>query len=92
MTTVSASIIMVSKESLAHHSENEIASAIGHELIHVNDDLRGELDRFDVDSANQSERRGYNWQWTTRRDFSLNYRYKEFITRELAKLESGATP
>ena len=62
-----------------------IGSSLGHELIHVNDYIRGRINRYDPESARASEYKAYIWQFRTRGHFKLSKQYKAFLMKEIQK-------
>ncbi len=86
MRTISPTIILVNPNAdLAqfHRTINRMGSAIGHEIMHVNDMLRNQVNLFNVSSVNLSELRAYGWQWQTRALFELDISYKEWLTSKI---------
>ncbi|MGH1469870.1 MAG: RHS repeat-associated core domain-containing protein [Cellvibrionaceae bacterium] len=57
-------------------SSNFIAWTLGHELVHVNDHLRGALNVNDIISVNASERNAWNWSAVNAGHFGLGMRMK----------------
>ena len=74
-----ARTIKVNPEFLNNKSLNVVASIIGHELVHINDHLRGKINNYDESSVRASERNAYLWQLTTARHFQLNTEYKLWL-------------
>ena len=62
-----------------------LGSSLGHELIHVNDYIRGRINRYEPDSVRASEHRAYLWQYSTRRHFKLSDEYKTFVEKKIVK-------
>jgi hypothetical protein len=83
MRTSNASTILVNPDVLSSSSLNVVGSAIGHELVHVNDYLRGNINVFSSASVRASEVRAYGWQFKNARHFGLSREYKSWLTNQI---------
>lgn len=83
MRNPSAGVIKVNPDFLANSSLNVIGSAIGHELVHVNDHLRGSLNIYDPASKNASERRAYQWNRDDAKHFGSGVQFKQWATQKI---------
>ena len=91
METPNSNTIYVNPSSLSAESENVVASQIGHELIHVNDWLRGRLYTGMSKAVEAtSEVRAYSWQLTTANQLNLSIHYRIFIEKEIMSYEKPA--
>lgn len=86
MRTIDASTILVNPDALANFPKNIIASEIGHELVHVNDYLHGNV--YDTRSAAGSEIKAYSWQLHNAPTFNLPPKYQQYI-RTMIVYERG---
>ena len=82
MRNPDARTINVNPDFLNNQPLNFIASAIGHELIHVNDHLRGRINRHDSASVRASERRAYIWQGRNTHRFEMDIYDKSLFLRK----------
>lgn len=80
MLTVSGSKILINPNMLTK-TENYIAWVVGHELIHIDDFLRGVFSNIRNkkelnDLKNTSERRAWHWSAMNAKTFGLGLRFK----------------
>lgn len=64
---------------------NAIGSIIGHELIHIDDLLWGNV--YDEETRNKSEIRAYDWQRRTASDFNYGIDFRTQMLEERRKYE-----
>jgi len=83
------SAILVNPDFVSNRPLNIVASSIGHELIHVDDYMRGRLNFYDEASRRRSEHRAYSWQSTTASHFRLPIPYRN---RLMDRIREHASP
>ncbi|MGD8177454.1 hypothetical protein, partial [Marinimicrobium sp. ARAG 43.8] len=79
-----ASAILVNPDYLAGRSLAVIGSSVGHELIHVNDRLRGRINSYESESMRASERGAYSWQVSTANHFGLSRPYRTWLRNKIS--------
>lgn len=87
MQNPSAGLIKVNPDLLNDHSNAYIAATIGHELMHVNDPLRGNVNTRNRISVINSEIRAYQWGRRNAGHFYSEFedrlRYKSLVTTKI---------
>ena len=81
--------ILISRTELALHSLNEVASALGHEVIHVGD-YKANLITNENITAYRSEVKAYSWQYKHRVPFKLDPSYKQWLATRISEYNSKA--
>lgn len=72
-----------------HASVNRMGSAIGHELVHIIDLVRDQVDLSSARSLAKSELRAYSWQWNTKEVFKLDRQYRQWLTTKISELNNA---
>ena len=75
--------ILVNPNWLKKVNLKRIGSSLGHELIHVNDYIRGNINRHDTESVRASEHKAYRWQFDTRDQFKFDQEYSIFLRKRI---------
>lgn len=90
MQNPDAGTVLVNSAILGAQPANMIASAFGHELVHVSDHLSGVLSVFDPVSVASSEVRAYRWQQSTRKHFNLTRPQNVWVRNQISKCKEEA--
>ena len=86
-------LLRIDVDQISEWSRGEQASIIGHELIHVRDDINGDL--TDIGDQLRSEWRAYTWQTQNFDQFSTSSEFQKIITSQKQRFFdcfSGALP